>query len=147
MKDINNYEMVEIVVPASSTNQRIFFLDQPKLRNTALTGIETFSVGNIATAPSGNPVVNEALFAGTYLVLVDVVSSEEKMFQLPLPTLRRLHDQTGSEQYVTNLIGFNGMKVNYSKSYVYISNPASIAAQVESFCFGIFYVPLPQSTR
>lgn len=140
MRDTANFELIEVLVNSGSTSQRIFFGDQPKLRNTALLGVETYSAENVTKAPSGNATINEDTFACSYLVLVDADTNEERVFNIPLVQLRRLHSQSSAGMYVVNLTGFTGMNVNYSKSYVFISDPTKVtAAQNESFCIGVSY--------
>ena len=148
MNKISQYELVEILIQQDSTATKFFFLDQPKLRNTALLGIEVFSANNIAVAPSQNPVINETVFAKSYLVLVDADSNQERGYQIPLVSLRRAHnsDTSNTSQFVTNLQGFSGMNVNYSKSYVVLGNNTGLSTtQDESFLFGITYDQRPAS--
>lgn len=148
MNKISQYELVEILIQQGSTGTKFFFLDQPKLRNTALFGIECFSVTNVPVAPSQNPVINETIFSKAYLVLVDADSNQERGYQIPLVSLRRAHstEAASTTQFVTNLQGFSGMNVNYSKSYIILGNATGISgAQNESFLFGITYDARPAS--
>jgi hypothetical protein len=52
-----NYQLVEILVPANSPNQKINIPDQPLLRDKAIEKIEFYDQSSMTVSPNNYPIV------------------------------------------------------------------------------------------
>ena len=70
MNKVQNYEFLEIVIPASSTGTRFYAPDQPQLRFTSLLNLVCYTTDTISNSIlSGNPLLSIANLQKTFLVL------------------------------------------------------------------------------
>ena len=49
----NNYQLVEVVIPANTNSSRIYFADQPRLRGKKIELVEWYDPAFVNPAPSG----------------------------------------------------------------------------------------------
>ena len=131
----SNYQLVELLVPANSPNQRFNFPDQPLLRDKAVEKIEcyNFSVA-VALSPQGYPVA-----LPTPNVYVTFATNNGNEFIQNISGI----ELTGTLSYagITSINGgFNiGLrKIVFPKSFITFSAAAPVGAAY-SFVFGIYY--------
>lgn len=132
----SNYQLVELKVPANTNSTRVYFQDQPNLRNKIIEKIEIYSSFAFPNAPSG--VSNSLTSLEAFLTLSDS-SGNDFIQDLNVWEINGIY-------YLTNSVpqNFNApfclkpKNVVFTKSYISyaISNP-SINAY--SICFGVYY--------
>lgn len=132
----SKYQLVELVCAPNTVNRGIF-TDQPQLRTKTLQAIETFSAEAVPVSPAGNPVIANADFKKSFLVLNE--AGTDKEVYIPLCQLNRISpDQTTNVVAgVQHLAEFEGLQVDWSKSYVQFS--AAPATTQFSILFGVHY--------
>jgi hypothetical protein len=62
-------QLVEIIVPANSTQTRIQFVDQPYLRNKKITALGIYSANDVPISPQGNAVATAGIVSTAFLTL------------------------------------------------------------------------------
>lgn len=133
----SNYQLVELLVPANSPNQRFNFADQPLLRDKAVEKIEWYFNQFVNRAPSGT-ANNTAANTNVYVTFADQ-SGFEFIQNIPIWELQALGDSTVNN-YNTKNGTFNiGLrKIVFPKSYITynITSPVVIPY---SILFGIYY--------
>jgi hypothetical protein len=128
----SNFQLVELIVPVNSPNQKISFQDQPLLRDKAIYCVQY--IQGIATSPSGNPV--QLASANVYLTLATEGGNEFIQNQ-PLPENSPLNN-------IFSFINFNGSiifaprKVVFPKCYITYSVSSPFPLQY-SILFGVYY--------
>lgn len=134
----SKYELVELVCPASATpSTRYSFPDLPKLRYTALQGVESFTISSVSNAPSGNALIAIGDFKKAYLTLY--LNERQDVYRVPLVSLNRTQNST-PDPFVRSLFEFNGQKVTWDKSYVeFGTTPTLSAVNNLSILFGVYY--------
>ena len=131
----SNYQLVELLVPANSPNQRFNFPDQPLLRDKAIEKIECYNFSvTVALSPQGYPVA-----LPTQNVYVTFATNNGNEFIQNISGL----ELTGTLAYagITSINGgFNiGLrKIVFPKSYITFSAAAPVGFAY-SFVFGIYY--------
>ena len=142
-------QLIEVVVPASSTAQRFQIPDQPQLREKFVQQIEFYNVKDIPLAPSGNATLSAANVSKSFLTLYTneaAGQSGEFVQQYPCTTLHRTQLIGGSANTdnpsVYELDGFNNKKVDFSKSYITSSSSVSSVAAT-SYLFNVCYTDQP----
>ena len=131
----SNYQLVELLVPANSPNQRFNFPDQPLLRDKAVEKIECYNFSvTVALSPQGYPVA-----LPTPNVYVTFATNNGNEFIQNISGI----ELTGTLSYagITSINGgFNiGLrKIVFPKSYITFSAAAPVGAAY-SFVFGIYY--------
>jgi hypothetical protein len=131
----SNYQLVELLVPANSPNQRFNFPDQPLLRDKAIEKIECYNFSvTVALSPQGYPVA-----LPTPNVYVTFATENGNEFIQNISGI----ELTGTLSYagITSINGgFNiGLrKIVFPKSYITFST-ASPVVGAYSFVFGIYY--------
>ena len=135
---INKVQTVEILVPAASTVQNYYFPPQPNLRHVPLTALEAFGVDTVSTSPNSVAVVNDALAAASYLILI-TASNDEFVYRIPYVSLC-ITGGVAATYYQFDLSEFEGQRVVWEKSYIQVANTALISgAQDESYVFSVYY--------
>lgn len=136
MFKISNSQLVEVQVPASSSALSFQIPDQPQLKNKKTIGIEFYSVGDVTIAPSGNAVVSAAFLQKTYLTLYTFNKDGKQgqfIYQIPATSLKR--SATGA--YVWELPQFDGIYVDYNKSFITV--PTTVSGSAFSWIFNVYY--------
>lgn len=136
MFKISNSQLVEVQVPAQSSALSYQIPDQPQLKNKKTIGIEFYSVGDVTVAPSGNAVVSAAYLQKTYLTLYTFNKDGKQgqfIYQIPATSLKRATSGT----YVWELPQFDGIYVDYNKSFITV--PTSVATTAFSWIFNVYY--------
>jgi hypothetical protein len=130
----SNYQLVEIIIPANSPNQRFSFPDQPLLRDKAIEKIESYNFGGVGISPTGTPV---ALPTTNVFVTFATDGGDEFIQNIAAMELNGIINST-------NLTTINGgftiglRKIVFPKSYIQFSQATPIGTQY-AFVFGIYY--------
>ena len=136
MFKITNSQLVEVQVPASTSNLSFQIPDQPQLLNKKTVAIEFYNVADFSTAPSGNPVVSAATLLKTYITLY-VKNKDGKqgqfIYQMPATSLKRA--TTGA--YVWELPEFDNLEIDYNKSFINVAT--TVSGSAFSFVFNVYY--------
>lgn len=128
----SNFQLVELIVPAGSPNQKISFQDQPLLRDKAIYCVQW--IQGIATTPSGNP--NQLASANVFLTLATDGGNEFIQNQ-PFPENTPINN-LGSYVNFNGSIIFAPRKVVFPKCYVTYSVSSPLVIQY-SILFGVYY--------
>ena len=129
----SNFQLVEVIVPANSPNQRINFPDQPILRDKVITKIEWIS-GGVLFSPIGNLVVLPT--PNAFLTLA-TENGEEFLQNQPLY-------ENSPVQVNNSFWNFNGTtgianrKIVFPKSYITYA-AATPVVTAYSILFGVYY--------
>ena len=132
----SNYQLVEIIIPANSPNQRFSFPDQPLLRDKAIEKIECYNFGGqVSESPQGN-----SLTLPTANVYVTFATDNGNEFIQNIPALEFNATSSYAGGYTTMNGGFNiGLrKIVFPKSYLTYSTSQSVGGAY-CFLFGIYY--------
>jgi hypothetical protein len=131
---VKRSEYVEINVPPTSVNQTIYFPDLPNLRDTKTWGISAYNAQSLATAQSGNDVISPTQ---SKVVLVFLYFENGLFISQPLFSFINV-DPT--QNYYQLPVMLAGQKITWSKSYVQITDTATIAGFAShSFVFNVYY--------
>jgi len=140
MKNVQNYEFIECVVPQSSTATRFYFQDQPQLRFVSTLNLVCYTPGVVTNSIlSGNPLLSLANLKNTYLVLY--ANDKEQINRIPVLELNRIASNSGTgDPYAFSITPFNGQQIIWSKSYILTPSAySSISASNYSVCFGVYW--------
>lgn len=131
----SNYQLVELLVPANSPNQRFNFPDQPLLRDKAIEKIECYNFGAVALSPQGYAV---GLPTSNCYVTFATDNGNEFIQNISAIELNGTLSYSGG--YTTTNGGFNiGLrKIVFPKSYITYSSATPVGTAY-SFVFGIYY--------
>lgn len=133
----SNYQLVELLVPANSPNQKFVFPDQPLLRDKAIEKIEWYLNFWVDHAPSGTRN-NTAANSNVYVTFADQ-SGFEFIQNMPIWELQAIGDSTANNYNTKNGTFDIGLrKIVFPKSYI-LYNVASAIVVPYSVCFGIYY--------
>jgi hypothetical protein len=137
-KPLDRFELVNIVVPASSTLTEFYFPDLPQLRTAKIQAISFYCDISTMTKDINNVnliTVNDA--TATFLTLYS--GNKEAIQNLPLYKL--INTTQGLVGNNDGLFQFDNLVVDFSKSYVQFANtyvPTSVLPY--SFNFGVYYI-------
>lgn len=147
------YDLLEINIPANSTQNKFPIPDQPQLRSdqdadVIIQAIETFTIFDAPLSPNNAPLPTVAQLTNTYLTLY--VEGEESIYRIPMIQLHRINgtmDGTGVTIGATfDLQKFKNIMVDWTKSYfltpVAFGTPPGTFATF-SFLLGVHYMKLP----
>ena len=131
----SNYQLVELLVPANSPNQRFNFADQPLLRDKAIEKIECYNFGAVLQSPQGYAV---GLPTPNAYVTFATENGNEFIQNISAIELNGTLSYSGG--FTTTNGGFTiGLrKIVFPKSYITYSAPAPVGTAY-SFVFGIYY--------
>lgn len=126
-------------IKVNALQQRYYFPDLPELRNVRLDSMSFYSASIFPVNKEGVPLVNTALNLPVFLTLYS--EGRERVQKLDCSYLQSI---ALSNTFTSNdsRFNFNGMKVDFSKSYVQYSGGSTPQAPPYSFLFGIFYTPI-----
>ena len=130
----SNYQLVELIIPANSPNQKFSFTDQPLLRDKAIEKIECYNFGAVFLSPLGYAV---ALPTTNVYVTFATDGGDEFIQSI---AVMELNGVTNAGGFSTINGGFNiGLrKIIFPKSYITYSSATPIGLP-NSFVFGIYY--------
>jgi len=139
MTKVQNFELIEIVVPQSSTGTKFFSGDQPQLRFVSLLNLVCYTTDTCTNSIlSGNPLLSIANLKNTYLVLY--YNDRESVNRIPVLSLNPQGTTTASSSWVYNITPFAGQQIQWSKSYIQTPTAySSISGSSFSVCFGVYY--------
>jgi hypothetical protein len=139
MTKVQNFELIEIVVPQSSTGTKFFSGDQPQLRFVSLLNLVCYTTDTCTNSIlSGNPLLSTANLKNTYLVLY--YNDRESVNRIPVLSLNPQGTTTASSSWVYNITPFAGQQIQWSKSYIQTPTAySSISGSSFSVCFGVYY--------
>ena len=147
MRKVVRHEMVSVLIPANSTLSRFNIPDLPNLRNVHLLGLQVYTTNEITKdIISQNNVCNHiAVLHNSFITLVNY-GGKEFLKQAPsiLFNTSSANDQTSTNWFETNPIGFVGQKANYPKSFIEFTTPPAVGTDT-AFVFSVFYsLPVEQ---
>jgi len=139
MNKVQNYEFLEIVIPASSTGTRFYAPDQPQLRFTSLLNLVCYTTDTISNSIlSGNPLLSIANLQKTFLVLY--YNDKESVNRIPVLELNRVVSNAATAAFSFDITPFAGQQIIWAKSYIQTPTAySSISASNFSVCFGVYY--------
>ena len=139
MNKVQNYEFLEIVIPASSTGTRFYAPDQPQSRFTSLLNLVCYTTDTISNSIlSGNPLLSIANLQKTFLVLY--YNDKESVSRIPVLELNRVVSNAATAAFSFDITPFAGQQIIWAKSYIQTPTAyGSISASNFSVCFGVYY--------
>jgi len=139
MNKVQNYEFLEIVIPASSTGTRFYAPDQPQLRFTSLLNLVCYTTDTISNSIlSGNPLLSIANLQKTFLVLY--YNDKESVNRIPVLELNRVVSNAATAAFSFDITPFAGQQIIWAKSYIQTPTAySSISASNFSVCLGVYY--------
>lgn len=130
---IKRAEYLEVQVPASNTNQVLYFPDAPNLRNAKVFGLEIYSADTTTTAESGNTVVS---LSNIKLAIVNIYFDNGYFIKVPAISLYRNNGTT----FYFEIPKLAGQVIVWPKCYVQmVTSTAAAAVSSQSFVFNIYY--------
>jgi hypothetical protein len=145
MKKIIRHEIIEVVIPASSSSTRFLLGDYPNLRNVHLWGVQAYTSETNGKLGINTliPIIDYAVLVTGYLTLVNY-GGKEFSKQVPLLNYFTYHGPT-TRSYDTDSKNYTGQKANYPKSYVEFSASPSVVANDTVIMLSIYYsLPLAE---
>ena len=131
---VKRSEYCEIAVPATNTNQVVYFPDLPNLRNTKTFGLSAYNNHSLNTALSGNLVIGDAI---SKKVLVFLYFENGLFIAQPLYSFINIDPTNGYYQLPVAMAGQN---IVWSKSYIQITDSADIVNFAgKSLVFNVYY--------
>lgn len=133
-------QLVEIVVPANSTQQKIQFTDQPYLRSKMIYGLETYSVNDVPVSPQGNAVATAAMMSKAYLTLYttdpDNATNQGQWIQdIPMWEFHTIQN-TAADPFTRQPYLLDGQTIIWEKSFLILTSALGSGANV-SFLFNV----------
>lgn len=143
-RPIYRHELVEIKVPANSTQTRFNLPDLPNLRNVHILGVAAYVSGEPVSNSilSGLPVISYGVAQRAYLTLVNY-AGKEFLKQIPFLNFKSYAAGNVNDTRDLDLKSFTGQKVNYPKSYIDFTTAPGIANDT-AILLSIYY-SLPKS--
>jgi len=130
---IKRSEYAEVQVPASNTQQILYWPDLPNLRTAKVFGIEVYTASTFPTAESQNSVVS---LANIKLAILNLYFDQGYFIKVPLISLYR-NDSAG---YFYQIPQLAGQVIVWPKCYVQMVTSASASAvSSQSFVFNVYY--------
>ena len=131
----SNYQLVELIIPANSPNQKFSFTDQPLLRDKAIEKIECYNFGSVFISPAGNAV---GLPTTNVYVTFATDGGDEFIQNIAAPELNGVCSYGGGFLALNGGFTIGLRKIIFPKSYITYSAAAPVGTQY-SFVFGIYY--------
>ena len=140
MNKVQQYEIIEVVIPQSSTATRFYFPDQPQLRFVSMLNLVCYTPGVVTNSIlSGNALLSLTNLKNTYLVLY--YNDRESVNRIPVLELNRIATNSASgDPYAFAITPFAGQQIIWSKSYIQTPSAySSIGSASFSCLFGVYY--------
>lgn len=116
----NKSQLIEVIVPASTTATRFNIPDQPQLRYKKTKSIEMYCADDVTVSPSSNavmPIGNcERTFLTLYINEPNGISGEYVQ-NIPFVSLHRVAGATTANGFVYDIAEFADKLIDWSKSY------------------------------
>ncbi len=128
---------VELLIPASSTTQQVYFPILQVLDRKLTQGMDTYNVADIPKSPSNVALASAGLLAVSFLNLV--VGDVQQIWNLPLKQLVPLANNAAANSYSPYAYEFQNLPIIWAKSYVFIADTTQIAGTPAVFLFNIKY--------
>lgn len=135
-------QIVELVVPASSTLTRFQFTTQNFLRQKQVVSLETFSINDLLLSPQGYALPTKANLQSAYVTFYG--SDPEKpdangdwLQTIPLLSMHRMVN--GTDPYVFDLYRLVPRSIVWEKSFIQLGAQLG-SGSIVSFVFNVGYV-------
>lgn len=147
------FELIEVQIPALSTQTKFNIPDQPQLRtdqdaDIIIQAIETYDVNEVPLSPNNVAVIAVADLLKTYMTLY--IDGEESIYRVPLITMKRVLNAVAAganTPSVFELFKLRNLKVDWTKSYFFVPAAYSAGAnETFSILLGVHYYKLPPGT-
>lgn len=129
-RPVYRHELVEVKIPANSTQTRYQLPDLPNLRNVHILGVTTYVSGEpmVNSALSNLPVIAYAVAQTAYLTLVNY-AGKEFLKQAPFNIFKTYNNAAAGagQHHDWDIKSFTGQKVNYPKSYIDFTAAPAVA--------------------
>jgi hypothetical protein len=147
---IIRHELVEVVIPQSSTLSRFVIPDLPNLRNVHLFGIEVYdkTILNKGIQTQLNLLPINPVIKDSFITLVNY-SGKEFLKQSPSQLYRTIfHQDIGGggvpptdtiNHFEWNNKSFVGQKVSWPKSYIEFTTPPASVIESLVYVFSVYY--------
>jgi hypothetical protein len=129
-----NYQLVEILVPANSPNQKINIPDQPLLRDKAIEKIEFYDESSVIVSPTNYPIATAT--TNVYFTFADQTGFEFIQNASVYDFLGIINPTGHQTQNLTFDIGLR--KIVFPKSYFTYSASSPVGSPY-SILLGIYY--------
>jgi hypothetical protein len=130
---IKRSEYAEVQVPASNTQQILYWPDLPNLRTAKVFGIEVYSSATFPTAESQNAVTT---LASIKLAILNLYFDQGYFIKVPLISLYR----TDGANFYYQIPQLAGQVIVWPKCYVQmVTTAAASAVSSQSFVFNVYY--------
>jgi hypothetical protein len=143
---IIRHELVNVLIPANSTQTRFLIPDLPNLRNVHLFGLQVYTVDQVAKdINTQNAVLSHtAVLHNSFITFVNY-GGKEFLKQAPSIMFNTISAnlQSSTNWFENNTKSFVGQKVNYPRSYVEFTAPPATAVDTV-FLMSVYY-SLPEA--
>jgi hypothetical protein len=130
-----NYQFVSL--QANSLQERYYFPDLPNLREAKVYRIVTYNESNFTNDINNVALVNSAAFSSSYITINS--NGLEVIQKLDL-TIFKTITSTNNNTNLNGSFDLLPMNIDFSKSYVQLSNPSVISITFPFvYAFGIYY--------
>lgn len=126
-------------IQVNSAAQRYYFPDLPELRNVHLNSISFYTSDVFPLNREGVSILTSSNSTPVFLTLYS--EGRERIQKLDCSYLNSIAT-TNLQGAVDSRFNFNGMKVDFSKSYVQYATGVTPQTPPYSFLFGIWYTPM-----
>jgi hypothetical protein len=136
-KTFDSFQLAFIKV--NTPQQRYYFPDLPELRNVQLNSLSFYHYDIFEVNREGVTLYLQNTLRPVFLTLYS--EGRERVQKLDCSYLQSI-EVSDNYSYNDSRINFNGMKVDFSKSYVQYATGVTPQTPPYSFLFGIFYTPI-----
>lgn len=128
------FQLVELKVPAGFTGSRIYFADQPNLRNKIIEKIEVYNTLN--NAPSGLPTDLEN---NTYFTFAND-KGNEFLQNISSFDIIGIYRRNAKMQTFNGTFLFTPQSIVFTKSFIsFPPNSSGVPSASYSVCVGVYY--------
>lgn len=125
---------------STAVKQNIPFPKIEYLDGMYIQGISFYRQGSMPVTPQNIPVVNDSLLLSSFLTLYE--GTDQRIWNIPVIDLVTNGAAVGG---IGNefALEFNNIKVDLSKSYIFVANTATFAGTMENYAMNIKYTKTP----
>jgi hypothetical protein len=141
---VERSQLVDLIIPVSANFASIKFPDQPMLRNKRITGIEVFTVDDIAVSPiSSTPLMAMAAMRNMFLTAYmgdpqNEQDTGEYLYRIPLISLHQSQNPGVTNIFAQRVLEFDELNFQFEKCEVDNSIPFPVPTPL-CILFNIFY--------